>query len=512
MFSFLTLYRTDILWKLFIISVEKKSKPDTDKQKQKISSVLAAIGDVESSDDEKYFKESPQREPVKHQQLIEPQSTKKIPPKAVQKEKPKRPKQEDSFLEFDSVDALKVKKKLKTKPEKLPGKVLPDSDRKPTIPIKEEKARSSKPIKVEKESKPSKKYSSSNSDEENKPAKKSDMDDTFLEFDSLSTLKSKKKSHEKPQPKSDYHEKPKKRQKEEVAKTKEYTQNKKKEKSRSSKEMKQEKPRKRSSSLSSDTEDDAEEDGEIRTPSSDVDIDADEAEVARILGMELEEKVPQKTKSKDKKNKHKAVKKDPELAFHPPDIKDETEEAPMPKIKSEGSSKFSASPMQPESSTLKQEKVSAECSTSRQSKSYLKPPEFHRAAPEPEPCKTERQSPLSSSHMPDIPSPRPRQRLSESSHDQEHVYRPDQAFPGEMVSSIRQEPSIMSPDHLRFMLNIYNKINQLQKTDDKSTISEVVNILSTHGNSKMIVKDENVTFDLVNCDLETLHSIDSVLS
>ena len=70
----------------------------------------------------------------------------------------------------------------------------------------------------------------------------------------------------------------------------------------------------------------------------------------------------------------------------------------------------------------------------------------------------------------------------------------------------------MSPDHLRFMLNIYNKIHQLQKTDDKNTISEVVNILSSHGNSNMVIKDENVTFDLVNCDLETLHSIDNVLS
>ena len=546
------------------ISAERKPKSE-DKQKQKISSVLAAIGDVESSDDEnsQYFKESPKKEPIKHHEQTEPQSSKKGLSKPVQKEKPKRQKPEDSFLEFDSIDALKVKKKSKSKPEKTSGKIQSDSDRKPATFNKDsEKPRIPKTVKVEKETKHSKKYSSSNSDEDSKqskqtgdtflefdnistlkPKKKShetpqlksehhetkhskkysssnsdednrsakQTDDTFMEFDNISTLKPKKKSHEKSQIKSEHHEKSKKREKDDdLIKNKE---SKKKDKSKHIKELKPETSRKRSSSLSSDTEDDAEEDGEIRTPSSDVDIDADEAEVARILGMEPEEKafkederIPQKTKSKEKKNKHKALKKDPE-AWRPYDIKDEGEEPP--KMKSGGSSKFSTSPMQPDSSNLKQEKNSSESSASKQSKSS-KPPEFHRSAPEHEATKPELHSPPSSSHMPDIPSPPLRQRVS--SLDQEHTYRPDQSYSSEMVAPLRQEPSIMSPDHLRFMLNIYNKIHQLQKTDDKSAISEVVNILSTNGSTNMELKDENVTFDLVNCDLETLNTIDSVLS
>jgi hypothetical protein len=490
------------------VSAETKPKQE-EKQKQKISSVLAAIGDVESSDDEKYFKESPQKESVKLHQQTESQSSKKVVPKAIQKEKPKKQKQEEAFLEFDSVDALKVKKKLKTKPEKAAGKVQMDSDRKTTVPIKEEKVKLSKAIKSEKEAKPSKKYSSSNSDEENKPAKKTD--DTFLEFDDISNLKVKKKTHEKPQIKSEYHEKSRKRPKEDTPiKTKD---NKKKEKFKYLKEVKQEKPRKRSASLSSDTEDDVEEDGEIRTPSSDVDIDeADEAEVARILCMEPDEKVPLRAKPKDKKNKHKAVKKDLESDRKPVIPKEESLESPTTKIKSETSIKLSPPPTHPDNSMSKQEKILSESSTSRQSKSHSKQPEFHRAAPEPEIPKPESQSPSSSCHIPEIPSPPPQQRYSGSSIEQEHNYIPDQAYSDDMMASLRQEPSIMSPDHLRFMLNIYNKIHQLQKTDDKNTISEVVNILSSHGNSNMVIKDENVTFDLVNCDLETLHSIDNVLS
>ena len=431
-------------------------------------------------------------------------SSKKIPPKTAPKEKQKRPKQEDAFLEFDSVEDLKVKKKLKSKQDKAPTNPPTEVDRKPNIPIKEEKVRpvkQTKVEKVEKDVKPVKKYSSSNSDEESKPATK--PDDTFLEFDNISTLKPKKKSRDKHQTKAEYREKSKQKLKEEeeVPKIKE---KKKKEISKHLKES--EKSRKRSSSFSCDTEDNVEEDGEIKTPSSDFDIDADEAVVARILGMEPEEKAPPKSSFKGKKNKHKAIKKDPDVR--------EAAEGSLTKIKSESSSRYSASPAQPGSSSSKQEKASFEGSSSKPSRTFSKPPEFHRAPPEHDNTTTDHQYPSSSSHRPESsPSP-PRPRLSESSVEQDTAYRPDQgdAYSSETEANTVQDPASMTAEHLRFMLNIYNKIHQLQKTDDRGTISEIVNILSTHRNSNMVIKDENVTFDLVNCDLETLHSIDSVLS
>ncbi|KAL5260529.1 hypothetical protein ACHWQZ_G010611 [Mnemiopsis leidyi] len=487
---------------------EKKPKSE-DKQKQKISSVLAAIGDVESSDDEKYFKDSPQREPIKREPPLDATSSKKIPPKSLQKEKPKRTKPADAFLEFDSVEDLKVKKKLKSKQDKTPANAQPEVDRKPNISIKEEKVRPIKQTKVEKDVKPTKKYSSSNSDEESKPVT-TKPDDTFLEFDNISTLKPKKKSHEKHQIKAEYHENYKQKPKEEeLPKTKE------KKKKDLSKHMKEsEKPRKRSSSFSADTEDNAEEDGEIKTPSSDFDIDADEAVVARILGMEPEEKTPQKPTYKGKKNKHKAIKKDPDTSWKTPDVRGETTEGSLTKIKSESSSRYSASPAQPGSSSSKQDKTLIEGSSSKQSRSFSKPPDFHRAPPEQDNTTIDHQYPSSSSHRPELSPSSPRLRSSESSLEQDTIYRPNQVdeYSSEPETSTIQDPSSMSAEHLRFMLNIYNKIHQLQKTDDRGTISEIVNILSTHRNSNMVIKDENVTFDLVNCDLETLHSIDSVLS
>lgn len=468
--------------------------------------MLRAIGDLESSDDEKYFKDSPPGEPIKQQPPPENQS-KKVSQKPVQKEKPKKPKSEDTFLEFDNVDALKVKKKAKLKPER-PSKVT-DFEQRPRSVNKDEKPKASKPIKTEKETKHTKKYSSSNSDEDEKPVKPA-VADSFLEFDDISSLKSKKKVHEKPPAKPEKREKPKKKIKEEAPSQSKDP--KPKEMSKYMMELKTEKSRKRSSSLSSDTED--EEDGEIKTPSSDVDIDADEAEVARILNMEPEPKEeifsPKvKHDNKEKKNKHKAVKKEPEPPWKS-SIKGEIKAekmSPATKVKSDGPQRYTESPIHPESSKA------THSETPRTAKSQSKPPEFHRAPPDQYPLKRETESPPLSSLRPAIPSPPPPQRrgFSESSSDQETSFRPDQLFPCE-ASSVPTEPGLLSQEHLRFMLNIYNKIHQLQKTDDKRTISEVVNILSNHGNSNMVIKDENVTFDLVNCDLETLRSIDNVLS
>lgn len=474
-----------------------------EKPKNKISSVIADIGDPESSESDleadKYFKESPKRELSKS--LESNLNLKKSSSKTnvnVPKDKLKKQKQGDTFLEFDSVDSLKQKKRHKSnKPDK--HEPLQSSDTEKKRSEKEPKLSKEARIKTSKKPKEintSKKIVSSD-DEKNSVKKKPTQ---FFEFDAINPVNKARKSEEKPaEPKPDPR-----------YKTDDKRASSKKEKMKQLKEMKLEKTRKRSmSSLSSNTSDE-----EVKTPSSDVSVD----EVAKIRQLPPAEKPPlkhDKNKNKDRKNKHKLVKSEPIAK-------------PMPKpaaliefeISNDNQRWTTAS-----SSQKTKRKPRNSNSTGSMGRPVEKPPDFHRAppvAPSSEP-KLEKPSPPRATKPPE-PSPasssaaadhhhRHRHRVSESSSDLDPgsgaVESPTSSAPPNNPPS---SDEALSPDHLKFMLNIYHKIYQLQKSGNKSAITQIVNILSDTSSSGMEVKDDNVTFDLVNCDVEVLKTIDNALS
>ena len=236
--------------------------------------------------------------------------------------------------------------------------------------------------------------------------------------------------------------------------------------------------RKRSSSLSSDSEDELQEDGEVvsSSPNSPINVPL-KTKQTQLCKEELN---AVKNKYKDKKNKHKAQKKEIEDGY-----------------KTKSCSNFvsptaSYSDGDDVSKSLKIP-VKEEISVNIQLEHASNQLDFASLS--------------SSQNTPSNSVKRQQNHFSGSStEDATNIVSQELGIPTDHASN-----SVLPADHLRFMLNLYSKIHQLQKTNDKSTITEVVNILSSDGKSTMNLKEDNVSFDLVNCDIETLRSIDNLL-
>ena len=72
-------------------------------------------------------------------------------------------------------------------------------------------------------------------------------------------------------------------------------------------------------------------------------------------------------------------------------------------------------------------------------------------------------------------------------------------------------PCEMTPEHLKFLLNVYNKLYKLNKLDRHEHFQTVVNCI-TDSRCKYDVNEEDFQFDLLTCDRETLIKINDTLS
>eukprot|EP00116_Pleurobrachia_bachei_P014491 sb/3474753/ len=70
---------------------------------------------------------------------------------------------------------------------------------------------------------------------------------------------------------------------------------------------------------------------------------------------------------------------------------------------------------------------------------------------------------------------------------------------------------VMSLDKLQYLLDVYKMIQELQRSNNRRKLTDITNILSGDGESGMCVGEENVTFDLKNCNMETLSNIRNLL-
>ena len=560
--------------------MEKKPRA---KEKQ-FSSFLTDFGDVESSDEERYFKdEAAQKAPAKLNEQSSSSTPKKVPGKfKPHKSKTKAVKEEQAFLEFDNLVEIKPKKKEKTKPEVISGipseaDITPDKSvahkipkqkdpkiskkLKPNIPniskddktsqneesflefnninslntskkkssekVKNEeiKIKTEKKIELKKEiheqkliTHQSKKRSNSLSSDTSEELKEDesllsdpseDIQDsrkqkpkeantskslrtvsnsvedkktlqnikceTFMEFDSVSSLKVVKKIPEKRNaPDIEKKSRPEEH-KDKLEKSKALLLKKK------DKKPNELVPRKRSSSLSSDTDGELEEEERVPTQVS------RSPPISRVSGpfkMEQplvckEERTIVKSKPKEKKNKHKALKQ--ELGDEDYlETKDSSHS--FPAIASESMSETVTESLH--------NPLPEEIFSSNQHEYSINPLDTITA-----PVITE-SAPVSR-----------RTHFSGPSSSDDNVVKQEPEESHELPNTIPLSPA----DHLRFMLNLYSKIHQLQKTDDISTITEVVNILASDSRSSINLKEDNVSFDLVNCDLETLRNIDNML-